>query len=48
MVLKVGIPELVKAAKETGVAILAITNSHHMAAMSVSYTHLTLPTSDLV
>ena len=33
MVLKVGIPELVKAAKETGVAILAITNSHHMAAM---------------
>ena len=33
MVLKVGIPELVKAAKQTGVAILAITNSHHMAAM---------------
>ena len=33
MVLKVGIPELVKATKETGVAILAITNSHHMAAM---------------
>jgi len=33
MVLKVGIPELVKAAKETGVAILSITNSHHMAAM---------------
>ena len=33
MVLKVGIPELIKAAKETGVAILAITNSHHMAAM---------------
>ena len=33
MVLKVGIPELIKSAKETGVAILAITNSHHMAAM---------------
>ena len=33
MVLKIGIPELIKAAKETGVAILAITNSHHMAAM---------------
>ena len=33
MVLKVGIPELIKAAKETGVAILAITNSHHMASM---------------
>ena len=33
MVLNKGIPELVKAAKETGVAILAITNSHHMAAL---------------
>ena len=33
MVLKYGIPELVKAAKENGVAVLAITNSHHMAAM---------------
>ena len=33
MVLKVGIPKLIKLAKETGVAILAITNSHHMAAM---------------
>ena len=33
MVLKVGIPELIKATKATGVAILAITNSHHMAAM---------------
>ena len=33
MVLKVGMPLLIKAAKETGVAILAITNSHHMAAM---------------
>ncbi len=33
MVLKVGLPELIKLAKETGVAILAITNSHHMAAM---------------
>ena len=33
MVLNKGIPELVKAAKETGVAVLAITNSHHMAAL---------------
>ena len=33
MVLYKGIPELVKAAKENGVAVLAITNSHHMAAM---------------
>jgi len=33
MVLKVGLPELIKLAKETGVAVLAITNSHHMAAM---------------
>ena len=33
MVLKKSIPELVKAAKENGVAVLAITNSHHMAAM---------------
>ncbi len=33
MVLKVGLPELIKLAKETGVAILAINNSHHMAAM---------------
>ena len=33
MVLRVGIPKLIKLAKETGVAILAITNSHHMAAM---------------
>jgi len=33
MVLKVGLPELIKIAKETGVAVLAITNSHHMAAM---------------
>ena len=33
MVLNKGIPELIKAAKETGVAVLAITNSHHMAAM---------------
>ncbi len=33
MVLSKGIPELVKAAKENGVAILAIINSHHMAAM---------------
>ena len=33
MVLKKGIPELIKAAKENGIAVLAITNSHHMAAM---------------
>jgi delta1-piperideine-2-carboxylate reductase len=33
MVLKVGLPKLIKLAKETGVAVLAITNSHHMAAM---------------
>ena len=33
MVLKVGLPELIKLAKETGVAVLSITNSHHMAAM---------------
>jgi len=33
MVLKVGLPELIKLAKETGVAVLAITNSHHMAAI---------------
>jgi delta1-piperideine-2-carboxylate reductase len=33
VVLKKSIPELVKAAKENGVAVLSITNSHHMAAM---------------
>ena len=33
MVLNKSIPELVKAAKENGVAVLAITNSHHMAAI---------------
>ena len=33
MVLNKSIPELVKAAKENGVAVLAITNSHHMATM---------------
>ncbi len=33
MVIKVGLPELIKLAKETGVAVLAITNSHHMAAL---------------
>ena len=33
VVLKKSIPELIKAAKESGVAVLAITNSHHMAAM---------------
>jgi len=33
IVLNKGIPELVKAAKENGVAVLAITNSHHMAAI---------------
>ena len=33
MVLNKSIPELVKAARENGVAVLAINNSHHMAAM---------------
>ena len=33
VVLNKGIPELIKAAKENGVAVLAINNSHHMAAM---------------
>ena len=33
MILNKSIPELVKAANENGVAVLAITNSHHMAAM---------------
>ena len=33
VVLNKGLPELVKAAKENGVAVLAINNSHHMAAM---------------
>jgi len=33
VVLKKSIPELIKAAKENGVAVLAINNSHHMAAM---------------
>ena len=33
MVLKAGLPELIKLAKENGVAVLAITNSHHMAAL---------------
>jgi len=33
MVLNKGLPELIKTAKENGVAILAINNSHHMAAM---------------
>ena len=33
MVLDKSIPELVKAAKDSGIAVLAITNSHHMAAM---------------
>ena len=33
MVLNKGLPELIKLAKETGVAVLAITKSHHMAAM---------------
>jgi len=33
VVLNKGIPELVKAAKENGIAVLAINNSHHMAAM---------------
>ena len=33
VVLSIGIPELIKAAKEVGIAVLAINNSHHMAAM---------------
>jgi len=33
MILNKSIPELVKVAKENGVAVLAINNSHHMAAM---------------
>ncbi len=33
VVLNKGIPELIKSAKENGVAVLAINNSHHMAAM---------------
>ena len=33
VVINKGIPELIKAAKENGVAVLAINNSHHMAAM---------------
>ena len=33
MVLEKGNPELIKAARENGIAVLAITNSHHMAAM---------------
>jgi delta1-piperideine-2-carboxylate reductase len=33
LVLNKSIPELIKAAKENGVAVLAINNSHHMAAM---------------
>jgi len=33
MVLNKGLPELIKIAKENGVAVLAINNSHHMAAM---------------
>ena len=33
MVLNKSFPELIKAAKENGVAVLSITNSHHMAAM---------------
>ena len=33
VVLNKGLPELTKAAKENGVAVLAINNSHHMAAM---------------
>ena len=33
MVLNKSLPELIKAAKQNGVAVLSITNSHHMAAM---------------
>ena len=49
VVLNKGIPELVKAAKENGVAVLAINNSHHMAAMwpeteMLSLIHISEPT----
>ena len=33
VVLSKGLPKLIKAAKENGIAVLAINNSHHMAAM---------------
>jgi len=33
IVLSIAIPELIKAAKKNGIAVLAINNSHHMAAM---------------
>jgi len=33
IVLSIAIPELIKATKENGIAVLAINNSHHMAAM---------------
>lgn len=33
MVLSVGLPAVIELAKKTGVAVLAITNSHHMAAL---------------
>jgi len=33
IVLNIAIPELIKATKENGIAVLAINNSHHMAAM---------------
>ena len=33
MVLSVGLPAVIELAKKNGVAILAITNSHHMAAL---------------
>ncbi len=33
IVLSIAIPELIKPAKENGIAVLAINNSHHMAAM---------------
>jgi len=33
MVLNKGLPELIRTAKENGVAVLAVNNSHHMAAM---------------
>jgi len=33
MVLSVGLPALIKLAKKNGVAVLALTNSHHMAAL---------------
>ena len=43
------IPEMVQKTKEMGMEAIAVTDHGTMAsAIAVSYTHLTLPTSDLV